>query len=426
MIIQHSDYMTKIAFHAQKKWESLMKILVVSPVVCGSTCGHGGGILSFGQLKRLASNHEIHFIAFFSDINNGLHDPRCVEELKVICETVTLLPLDSKLQKRIFSKLSIFFHFMPKDAAFMMRTVMEKRLAEVVHDVKPDVLLFQFPQMAQYLSKNFQIPSVMDVIDAYSVSAFRLFRTESSLFKSIYLFINWLTWIRYEALYYSRFNKVFTLTEQDRNGLHIFSPEINIDVIPAAVNVPENFISLNSTGLKRILFVGSVLHTPNVDAIKYFLSDIFPLVLKHIPDAEFVVAGKGVDSHFKQFASERVRFLGFVDDIETLYSSSAVVVMPIRFGGGIKIKTIEAMANCCAIISTSIGIEETGAVDQQHVLIADEPVEFADKLIMLLLDDNLRRYLAKNAWTLATKRFSWEARSEKLETLLEQVTGTIP
>ena len=227
--------------------------------------------------------------------------------------------------------------------------------------------------------------------------------------------------MRYEALYYSHFDLIYTLSEQDRYGLHIFSPELGIEVIPAAVDVPQEVMTNRYDSGKRILFVGSFFHPPNKDAVHFFLLNIFPLVLKHLPDTEFFVAGKGAQDCFKQYESTQVRLLGFVDDLHELYKACAVVVIPLRFGGGVKIKTIEAMANGCSIVSTSIGVEGTGALDQQHALIADAPEEFADKLIRLLVDSSFRDFLGKNAWELAKERFSWESRSQKLEFLFERL-----
>ncbi len=398
-----------------------MKIVVLSPVVYGNTCGHGGGILSFGQLKRLVRKHEVHFISFYKGNDTGLHDPVCLRDLQSICASVTLVPLQVGVLRRVCSKLAPFFRFMPNDAAFISSRNMKSRVLEVVHEITPDVVLIQFPPMAQYVTFNRQTPVVLDVHDVFSVSFFRKFRVETSLMSRIYRLIDWLTWVRYESFFYSQFDAIYTLTEQDRSGLRIFSPELDVDVIPAAVDVPEKMPPLRPLAKKQVLFVGSFYHSPNIDAVKYFLSEIFPLVLQQVPDTEFIVAGKGAETYFKQHEYRQVRFLGFVENIDELYGSSAAVVIPIRFGGGVKIKAIEAMANCCPIVSTSIGMEETGAIHRRHVSIADTPENFAAEIVALLLDDNLRCFLVKNAWELARERFSWESRTELLETLLERV-----
>ncbi len=397
-----------------------MNIVVLSPVVCGANCGHGGGILSYGQLQRLAARHEVHFISFFKENDSGLHDPGCVEDLKRICASVNLVPLNTGLWQRVYSKLSLLLNFKPNDAAFLSSKTMTDRLREVVTKRCADVVLFQFPSMAQYVSACPDVSTVLDVHDAFSVSYFRKFRAEKSWLKRSYFFFIWLSWLRYEIHYYSRFDKLYTLTEQDRYGLQIFSPELTVAVIPAAVDVVKKMSLPAPLAKKSILFVGSFFHAPNIDAVRYFLGEVFPLVVQRLPDVEFVVVGKGADLYFKQYESGQVHFRGFVDDIHMVYASATIVVIPVRFGGGVKIKTIEAMANCCPMVSTSLGVEETGAQDDLHVMIADTPEDFAKKVVMLLQDDTLRGCLAKNARELALDRFSWESRTGQLEQLLEQ------
>lgn len=396
-----------------------MKILVLSPFVYGSAVGHGGGAACYSQITRLVRKHEVHFLSFGSESDADTDEKKCISELNDMCETLTIIPLKTGRLKREMSRIRHLLRRMPLNGILHDSEQMRGRLTVLISSIRPDVVLIQFPQMAQYVGDCVGVPTVLDVQDAFSVSSYRIYRSATVWWRKTQHLLNWLTWVRFEALYYPRFTRLFVLTDQDRCGLRIFSPGLEVDVVPAAVDVPVTIPARSLAIRNRVGFVGSPTHPPNADAVHFFLEEIFPLVLRNVPDAEFHIAGKGVASMFGRFESKNVRLLGFVENIQDLYQTCQVIVVPLRFGGGVKIKTIEAMANGCPIVSTSIGAEETGAEDGKHILVADLPGDFADKLIRILKDDVEQEELSRNARNMAAVKFSLDGRSERLEGILD-------
>jgi glycosyltransferase involved in cell wall biosynthesis len=149
------------------------------------------------------------------------------------------------------------------------------------------------------------------------------------------------------------------------------------------------------------------------------LGQVFPLVQKQVPGVVFEVAGKGVPPQLLAGANRSIRFLGVVPDAFEFVRTSAVVVVPLLSGGGIKIKTLEAMASGCPIVTTSIGAEETGAQHGQHMMIADNAEAFAAHVITLLRDKVLCAALGAEARALVAAKFSWPAKWRSLNDLLE-------
>jgi hypothetical protein len=293
---------------------------------------------------------------------------------------------------------------------------MRQHIKQDLAHVAPDAVLVQFPQMAQYVAACGGVHSVMDVQDAYSVSTFRQYKAQPKGIKKALAFLNWMGWVAHESHWYPQFSKVAALTEQDRLGLEVFTPGLSAVTSPAAVPLPPHVWRANEEC--KIAFIGSFSHPPNQAALAYFLSQVFPLVQKQVPGVVFEVAGKGVPQQLLALANDSIRFLGVVPDAFEFVRASSVVAVPLLSGGGIKIKTLEAMACGCPIVTTSIGAEETGAQHGRHLMIADNPEAFAAQVVALLKDKALSAALGSQARTLAETKFSWPAKWQSLNDLM--------
>ena len=370
--------------------------------------------MCWGQLEGLAAQHEIHFVAFAQKDSAEL--AAALPHLQRVCASVTTVhqPLDKLTILR--AKLAQLW-LAPVGASICDVPAMRMALQQTLERTQADAALVQFPQMAQYVATCGGVPTLMDVQDAYSVSAYRQYKAAGSSVKRLLGFLNWLGWLRYESRWYAKFSAVAALTEQDRLGLEVFSPGLAAATSPAAVAIPEQAWAPVST--QKIAFIGSFTHQPNVAALFFFIEQVLPLVLQAYPDAVFEVAGKGVPPAALALGNRNIQFVGMVPDAYDFVRSAAVVVVPLLSGGGIKIKTLEAMACGCPMVTTSIGAEETGASDGEQMLIADAPKHFAQHVIALLGSPSLGLQLGANARTLAQQHFSWPAKWASLSRLLE-------
>ena len=398
-----------------------MKLLFITPFPYAPNATHGGAIAANAQLEVMALEHEIGVLCFHTVGSDKAAASHLLQRVNYYDE----VPLQLGWKKILGARLTSFLTAVPIDIPLHRSKEMERHIQTALSKFCPDVVIIQFPQMAQYVETITNVPCVMDVQDAFSVSSFRTFISQRSFIKRAERFLTWLFWIRYERKYYPRFRMILTLTEQDLNGLKIFSPNLT----GASVGVPVNLIT-PQTDIARvphqISFIGSFGHPPNVQAVRYFVESVLPLIHQKISDVKFVVAGKNPPPEIAQLASEHVDFVGFVPNLAEFFASSAVVVIPLLSGGGIKIKTLDALAAGAPIVSTSIGAEGIGAINEQHLLVRDSAASFADAVIQLLNNPTSAARLGEVGQSLIQQRYAPTAWGKNVNTLLSTAINLAP
>ena len=218
---------------------------------------------------------------------------------------------------------------------------------------------------------------------------------------------------RYEALeeeVLKEFDRVYVCSEGDKARLHVdYGSELC--VLPNAVRVPDAARRDANEGVFTFLFVGTLGYYPNEDAVQYFGTEILPYI-RRLTRSDFAVniVGRGASPRLRQIAVDYgMQMIGEVPDIAPWYQNSTAVVVPVRAGGGTRIKVLEAFSHRRAVISTSIGMEGIDAIDDVHVLIADTPEVFAERCVRLMADRVSRDRLAENAFSLFHHCYSAEA-----------------
>jgi glycosyltransferase involved in cell wall biosynthesis len=170
----------------------------------------------------------------------------------------------------------------------------------------------------------------------------------------------------------------------------------------------------------RTVFLGNLAYEPNADAMAYFVSHLLPPLLQVAPDATFDVIGPNASNDVRRHFGASVRFRGFVDDLGTALAEYDVMVVPLRVGGGTKLKVLDAMANGVPVVATRIGAEGLGLRHGTSAWIAETPSEFVDGIVRLKRDPELAERVAASARGLVVERFSWPAIEERLAQWLSE------
>jgi polysaccharide biosynthesis protein PslH len=392
-----------------------MKILIITPYLAYPGTD-GGGTVMFNFLKNLSARHEIICLTFAREQELGN-----VHHLAPFCIDIVALPLPggastSALQKginiarRVLQNFLSLATFTPVVAQKCSSQTMTREIQLAIARHQPDVVHFCFPQMAHYVEACGEVPAVMDTLDVALVGVLRRALNAPRIWAKAYYLLQWLFWVRYESRYFPKFSKILTVTHQDAAALKMVMPDLDVyaDAIAVDLNpLPVAATETAQTPALKIGFLASFNHQPNVDAALYFAQEIFPLIKGQLPDAEFVVAGKNPPDALLGMKGAGVSCLGFVDEVGNFYGSVDMVVAPIRFGGGIKLKVLEAMACGKAVVTTSVGAEGIAESGEGSLIVADEPGVFAGAVLALLADQARRRALGERARLLIEQRFSW-------------------
>lgn len=212
---------------------------------------------------------------------------------------------------------------------------------------------------------------------------------------------------RYERKIVPLFDASIVCSDVDRDKVVARRLSRNPWIIPNGVDVEYFRPGEREDGCPRdLLFLGNMNYSANVDAVKYFLEKIFPHIVEKMPDCRFVIVGRNaVKALANVTQGHGIRIVGDVADTRVFYRKAALVVTPIRIGGGTRVKILEAMAMGKAIVSTTLGAEGIDAADGKEIALADEEEEFAAKCVFLLGDRRVRGAMGENARRLVAEKY---------------------
>jgi glycosyltransferase involved in cell wall biosynthesis len=218
---------------------------------------------------------------------------------------------------------------------------------------------------------------------------------------------------RSERQWLQRFERIFVASESDRVYLLEQNPRLRIHVLANTIHLPGDGSPRRQQQARgdspfTILFVGNLSYYPNEDGVRYFVQQILPLIRLYIKNVCFEIAGAGASGSLKRFLwrAAAVRFLGYQRDLAPAYARADVAVIPLRAGGGTRIKILEAFAHRVPVISTTTGAEGICATNEEHLLLADTPQQFAEACVRMANSDTLQNELSVRAYSLVAQRYS--------------------
>jgi polysaccharide biosynthesis protein PslH len=229
---------------------------------------------------------------------------------------------------------------------------------------------------------------------------------------------------RYEQRALGRFHHIIAVSENDRQQMLEMDPSVEITVVPTGVDIEQFQVAPPSSAAPpRIVFTGSMDWEPNIDAVEYFCEQIWPRVLAEFPDAIFQIVGRHPFEKVLRLASKSVQVTGTVPSVTDYLRDATVVVVPLRIGGGTRLKIYEAMAMGKALVSTSIGAEGLTFQNARDLLLADEASSFAEAILLFLRDAQVRRRFEQAAVQQAAQ-FDWSVVAAQFADVLKRVASS--
>ena len=298
-----------------------------------------------------------------------------------------------------------------------------RSVAEWLGNGTLDVAVCDFLSASLNFPENFAAPVVLFQHNVETMLWRRMAHTEKAPWKKVSYSIEAWKMASYETQALRRFQHVIAVSEHDRNAMLGLSSGCSITVVPTGVDTDKYRASPSVSGDPPVvLFTGSMDWEPNVDAVEYFCREIWPTVLSAFPNARFQIVGRTPSARVRSLASASVEVTGTVPSITDYLRSATVVVVPLRIGGGTRLKIFEAMAMAKALVSTSIGAEGLDVRDCQDLMIADNAQSFAAAVVRLLKEPELRRSYEQAAATLAA-RYDWSQIARRFAEVLRDAAS---
>ncbi len=390
----------------------------------------GGKIRTGKILQELSKQNHITLI---SNVESP-KDDSYVPEMKNFCSQ--FIPVSWKEPKRY--TLSFYLKLIPKVFSIYPVNVLNdtskaltRAVIEEARKGKYDLAICDFVQSALNFKFVSSIPTLLFQHNVESIISERHYRNAKDPVSRLFWWLQWKKMFRFEKESLKKFDTVIAVSEKDRELFEKLYGAKNIATIPTGVDIsffnPDNFVNTITEKPYSLVFCGSMDWLPNEDAIMYFLKNIFPFIKREIPEVSFTVVGRNPSPKLKNLVKDHknVRLTGWVEDIRPYIMESSVYVIPIRIGGGTRMKVYEAMAMKKAIVSTSIGIEGLPVENGKNIFIEDDPENFARKTIELLKNPSLRKLTGENARSFVVENFSWQKVSSVFQHICEDTVNKV-
>jgi polysaccharide biosynthesis protein PslH len=360
----------------------------------------GGRIATYNLLKELSNyGHNIHLCSFISqdEFNNEL-------QFKI---DIPLSSIEVIIKDYSNSFVNIFKNLFDTKAYTTSKYIdsrMKDKIIEIIKNKNIEILYCDHLHTAYYgLEVKKKFPEITVLLREHNVESQILYRAsqeEKSLVKKLFLRYQYYKLKNYEINTVERFDKVFMISNDDKEYLYKHNNKVNLEVLQAGVDTNRYFPSIKKVNKQTqkkntLLFLGTMSWLPNIDGVAWFLDNIFPKILKKYPQTIFYVVGKNPPEkilNYKSIFPDNLVITGFVEDERDYIREADVFLVPLRIGSGIRIKILIALAMRKTIVTTSIGIEGID-IDRNSIYLANSPDEFIQSIQDIF--DNKEKAAAK-------------------------------
>jgi sugar transferase (PEP-CTERM/EpsH1 system associated) len=291
---------------------------------------------------------------------------------------------------------------------------------QAVTSIKPAVVICEWTPYAVYFP---YVPETKRLIAAHNIEAdiwARYYEYERNAVKKWYIKRQAAKVARFEREVFRQADGITAVTQADADRIAALVPGTPVQVVDNGVDLDYFRPAKSAVTAPRLVFTGSMDWRPNQDAVLYFTTEIFPLLRAERPDLEVSFVGRNPPESMRRLsATPGVTVTGTVDDVRPFIRDAAVYIVPLRIGGGSRLKILEALAMGKAVVSTTIGAEGLAVGDEREILLADSPREFAARVSRLLADPACRERLGTAGRALVEQRYGWDALGAKLADFID-------
>lgn len=392
-----------------------MKVLMLTPYLPYPLLT-GGQTRSYNLIKRLSKlSHEI---TLFSLIKNQ-EEKKYIPELEKYCKEVEIFDRPIK-PWTLINILRTGFTFYPflviRNWAKGEKMAIQKKIKVENFDLIHAETFYVMPHIPET-----KIPILL-VEQTIEYLVYRHFASQNRfIFLKPFFYIDVVKLKFWELKYWRKAKRVVAMSINDKQIMHSEVNNLRVDIVPNGVDI-SYFSTKVATKASEptILYLGNFTWLQNREAVDILLRLVWPRIKSKILDAKLWIVGKAAEKFFSKLNDQNIK-VEEVSDVRVAYQKASVLVAPIYGGGGTRYKNFEAFASGLPVVTTSIGIGGTEAVDGKEVIIRDEPIEIADAAVELLTDKVLYKKIAENAKKMVVQKYDWDPIAKNLGQIYEEL-----
>jgi glycosyltransferase involved in cell wall biosynthesis len=384
----------------------------------------GGKIRSYNLLRELAALHETVLLSYYSGARDEAYEEELGRHLPGAVALHTGTGDAGKLRQGLHYLARL--HARAPYAVTKFTSPLVRRLvAGWMGERRFDVAVCDFLSASLNFPRHLRTPTVLFQHNVESALWRRQAEHAPDPLRRAVFRLEAAKMLAYERAAVRRFHHIIAVSEHDRALMSEMTGPERITVVPTGVDI-KKYAARAASGPEvkegLVLFLGSMDWEPNIDGVEYFCREVWPRVLASVPAARFRIVGRNPHPQVRRLASDSIEVTGTVPSVVEHLQEAAVVVVPLRIGGGTRLKIFEAMATGKAVVSTTIGAEGLDVHDGRDILLADDAETFADSVVRLLRDAEERRKFEREAARLAAQ-YDWSIIARRFEETLSRAAG---
>jgi polysaccharide biosynthesis protein PslH len=386
----------------------------------------GGRKREFELISRLSRSFEIHLCSITKSWGA---DSIYINDLLQYCRHINLFEAEAPT-----SKLQFYAQY-PHQMKKHMSEEASSYISFLLKNQSFDVVHIEGYYLLQHLPTKVQVPILLIEHNIEHLLALQRFMVAVREEEKSYFWSEYIKTLKWEQSMWKRATVCVALTREDKVIIERLEPNIDVRLIPNGSDYQKKIDDVTTVlsnsfehpviadNCPSVLFVGNFAYEPNVDAALYFCREIFPLILKDVPNVKLFLVGNAPPSEICSLASNRhIEVTGRVASLIPFYKHADVVVCPLRIGGGVKVKVLEALGHGKAIVSTSVGAQGLDLSTYRAVAVADGVRDFAENVVRLLAHPEERQIQERQALAYAGTLPTWDQVSEAFARLYDEMS----
>ena len=348
-----------------------------------------------------------------------------LSELKNYCRQIILVKSTSSKFNGLWRLLKSLFSLMPFLAVKRIHPEAKKQIVQYLSGNEVDAVVCDSIYQSLNIPFGLNNKTILYEHNVESLIIKRYARMEGNIIKKIFALFEYAKMERLQSIMWRRFNIKIVCSQKERRYVRERVPRADVFVIPNGVDIdffsPDNYPPSSAS----LVYTGQIGWYPNEDAVMYFVKNIFPFVKEMVPGVNLWIVGNNPSLRVRHLSlkDEAVKVTGFVEDVRPFIGKAKVYIVPLRIGGGTRLKILEAMAMHKPVVSTSVGCEGLDVADGRHLLVRDNPREFAQAIAELVKDKELSAGLATAGRKLVREKYDWRVVFKGLDEILDRVAG---